>query len=215
MRTYLFLRHAQALHQTRTLQPSIGMTGGIDWPLTERGRAQAAATGATLRHADIQRVVSSQLLRARQTAEHIACAAGVPYDHAWAELDEIPPRTLRRGAAGRPEWLEGMLGAWRVHRHARGARREIALADVEGRIREVLARLDAMNQERIAIVSHGYWILLMALLVPGRFRLRWIANCSVTRVDALRAGAYRLVSFAQPPEVVLAPEQRIVMTRPA
>jgi broad specificity phosphatase PhoE len=66
------------------------------------------------------------------------------------------------------------------------------MVDVETRIRGVLAKLDAMPDTRVAIVTHGYWILLMSLIVPGRLRLRFLTNCAVTRVDADGLGGYRL-----------------------
>lgn len=195
---YLFVRHAHALHQARAYElgaRAVAPPG--DWPLTARGERQASSAGAALREAGIERVVSSTLRRARETAERIAERAGVPYEHAWPELDEIPPRTLRPCESNRPEWLEGVIGAWHVRRHARGATCPLELARVEERVREVLARLDAMDEERIAVVSHGYFILLTALLVPGRFRVRWIANCSATRIDTVQPGEHRLVYFAR------------------
>lgn len=195
---YLFVRHAHALHQARAYEfgaRTVAPPG--DWPLTARGERQAHAAGRALREAGIERVVSSTLRRARETAERIAERAGVPYEHAWPELDEIPPRTLRRSESGRPEWLEGLVGAWHVRRHARGASCPLELKPVEARVRKVLARLDAMDEEHIAVVSHGYFILLMALLTPGRFRMRWIANCSATRIDRVPPGEHRLVYFAR------------------
>ena len=246
-RTYLFVRHAEAVHQLPPPRPSLrtllarGSAGSLepgvgvsrrasssvsrsrgasrgeasrrarafergafgDWPLTARGERQASLTGSLLAHAGIERVVSSTLRRARETAEHIARQASVPYEHAWPELDEIPPRTLRPAGTRRPEWLEGIVGVWHVHRHTRGVRGPLELAALERDLARVLARLDAMGEQRIAIVSHGYLILLLALLVPGDLRLRWIANCSITRVDAIRPGLHRLVSFARPPSTAL------------
>lgn len=197
-RTYLFVRHAEAVHQARAFEPGAHGTFG-DWPLTAKGKRQASAAGALLANAGIERVVSSTLRRARQTAERIARQAAVPYEHAWPELDEIPPRTLRPAHTRRPEWLEGLVGAWHVHRHSRGVRGPLELAGLERDLKRVLARLDAMPEGRIAIVSHGYRILLLSLLVPGNLRLRWIANCSITRVDALAPGRHRLIAFARPP----------------
>jgi phosphohistidine phosphatase SixA len=47
-------------------------------PLTPRGRAAARALGERLRGEGVGAVVSSPLLRARETAQPIAVAAGVP-----------------------------------------------------------------------------------------------------------------------------------------
>jgi broad specificity phosphatase PhoE len=57
--------------------------------LTDLGRRQAAAVGASLAGLDVARVVVSPLLRARQTAEAFGLPATVPVevDERWIELD--------------------------------------------------------------------------------------------------------------------------------
>lgn len=72
-------------------------------PFTEAGRATARALGARLAERGIGSVVSSPLLRARETAGEIAAAAGLE-----AETDErLAPgadaAALRATAAGRTE----------------------------------------------------------------------------------------------------------------
>ncbi|MEM9034454.1 MAG: histidine phosphatase family protein [Actinomycetota bacterium] len=63
------------------------MQGRIDNPLDETGIAQAEATAAALEQVD--RVISSPLARAKDTAERIARASGVEVevDERWLELD--------------------------------------------------------------------------------------------------------------------------------
>jgi phosphohistidine phosphatase SixA len=72
-------------------------------PLTDAGRATARALGERLAAEGIAAVASSPLLRARETANAIAAAAGVT-----AEVDErLAPGAdcdaLRAAVAGRPE----------------------------------------------------------------------------------------------------------------
>jgi phosphohistidine phosphatase len=72
-------------------------------PLTEAGRAVARALGERLAERDLDAVLTSPLLRARETAEAIARAAGVV-----AEPDErLAPgadaASLREATAGRGE----------------------------------------------------------------------------------------------------------------
>lgn len=205
-RTYFFVRHAEALHQTQPAPPA-GEVPGAEWPLTERGERQARELARWARAARVERLVSSALLRARQTAAIVAGAAAVPATDAWPELDEIPPSVLRIDPRERrrPEWLDGIAGAWRMRRHARASDGTPAILEVEARVREVLARLDALPEPRIAVVGHGYWIFLMAMIVPGRFRLRLMTNCSITRVHADGPGAHRLVDFARPPSATERP----------
>jgi broad specificity phosphatase PhoE len=59
------------------------LVGRLDPPLDEVGMAQAAAIGEALKGVD--RVISSPLLRARQTAEHIGTP--VEIDNRWIEVD--------------------------------------------------------------------------------------------------------------------------------
>lgn len=68
----VFVRHGEtALNVGRTLQPA-------DTPLSDRGRAQAAAVAARLASMPVAAVLSSDLPRARATAEAIAAATGRP-----------------------------------------------------------------------------------------------------------------------------------------
>jgi probable phosphoglycerate mutase len=61
-------------------------------PLTDRGVAQAQATGAALAEGavHIDRVITSGLVRTRSTAEHVMAAGRIaaPVEH-WPELEEI------------------------------------------------------------------------------------------------------------------------------
>lgn len=70
---FYFLRHGE------TTWNAIGKTQGqLDAPLSERGRDQALAAAAILAGERIERIVSSPLSRARDTAEAIAAATGAP-----------------------------------------------------------------------------------------------------------------------------------------
>ena len=65
------IRHGEtALNVARVVQPA-------DTPLSERGQAQAAALGRRLADAGLAGIVSSDLPRARQTADHLARATGL------------------------------------------------------------------------------------------------------------------------------------------
>lgn len=198
-RTYLFARHGRAVYQTLTFRAQ-AFPKGTDWPLADAGEAQARELGRAFARAGCERIVSSTLLRARRTAELASLESGIPYDDAWPELNEISPRRLRHRPPPRkrPQWWEGIAGAWHLRRHLRGVRCETRdVAAVEHRMREVLARLDTMGEQRIGIVAHGYFIFLLSLLVPGRVRPRPLRNCSITRVRADGRGRYRLEAFAE------------------
>ncbi|MCB9597974.1 MAG: histidine phosphatase family protein [Sandaracinaceae bacterium] len=203
-RSYFFVRHGQAIYQQRGFDRS-KYPRDIDWPLSSLGEAQAHQVAPRLLQLGVERVVSSKLARARSTAAAIAERGHLPYEHQWGALNEIHPTRLRVGKQtteqDRWSWFDG----WRA---ARAVRASVLtgvtppgwdLRNPRERAFTVLSRLDAMPAHRIAVCGHGYWILLASLFVRGKPRTRWIANCSITRIDADGAGKYRLVSFATIP----------------
>lgn len=95
-RRLLLLRHGQTTYNaTRRMQ------GQLDTTLSAAGRRQAAAVGAHFGRAnpDITRILSSDLSRARDTAEAVGAAVGVPVE---------PDARLR----------ETRLGVWQGRTHA-------------------------------------------------------------------------------------------------
>ncbi len=200
-RSYFFVRHGQAIYQERGFDRS-RYPADLDWPLSSTGEAQAHAVAPALLRLGVERAVSSKLERARRTAGVIAERGGIPYDDRWGALNEIHPTRLRAGMHETEQEKWSWLDGWRAARAVRARVRTGAtppgwdLRAAEERVFTVLRRLDAIPEPRLAVVGHGYWILLASLLVRGRVRYRWIANCSITRVDADGAGRYRLVSFA-------------------
>jgi broad specificity phosphatase PhoE len=70
----LFLRHGQSIHNAHRGQQPLAEADGDR--LTELGRRQAEAAGGALRETGITRLLSSQMARARETAELIGSATG-------------------------------------------------------------------------------------------------------------------------------------------
>ncbi len=62
--------------------------GHTDKPLNDNGRGQARALAETLRRTGLAGVVSSDLLRARETAEIVAAALGLSIDYFDPDLRE-------------------------------------------------------------------------------------------------------------------------------
>lgn len=106
---FYFLRHGESEHNR------LGRVNGwTDSPLTERGEAQARAAALILAQQPIHRIVTSDLLRARRTAEIVAETLGKRRVEVFPGLRERhwgiyedQPRSLRPGLEGVPEGGEG------------------------------------------------------------------------------------------------------------
>jgi len=95
-RRVTLVRHGQ------TERSAVGMySGHLDVPLTETGREQALRTARSLAGAGIDAVVTSPLMRACDTAQAIADAAGVALtvDERLIEIDYGPFEGLDRDGA--------------------------------------------------------------------------------------------------------------------
>ena len=171
--------------------------GQTNSPLNERGRAQARALADELAGGrdSIAAVYSSDLDRARETAEILAARLDLPVvvDPALRErnfgsweglmLDELEERWP--GAWAR--WRNGNEGEGDVEDHMALARR----------VRDAIHRLAAAHPgERILVVAHGGAMRVILMDAAGltypesRNEQRRIANCDVSRI-AVENGTVR------------------------
>ena len=138
------------------------LQGRLDLPLDDVGLAQAADVASWLGTPD--RVISSPLLRARQTAE----AFGVPYevDERWVELDYGDLEGVLISEVGEDVWAK-----WRVDPTYRAGGGE-SMQDMRDRVisaaKEVLA--DA-NRQIVVVTSH---------VSPIKAAVTWALGVDVT-----------------------------------
>lgn len=107
----LFLRHGESIHNAHRGQQALAEAEGDR--LTELGRRQAESAGRALREAGITRLLSSQMARARETAEVIGPAIG--YEPELLDYaGELLPGEPFEEAVGRVRRLKTALeaGAW-------------------------------------------------------------------------------------------------------
>jgi broad specificity phosphatase PhoE len=147
--TLLLARHGETdWNQARRWQ------GHADRPLTDRGRAQAAALGDRLADIALDAVYSSDLRRARETAEAVALPHG---------LDVIELPELREVDVG--SW-EGLTRDEAEAKFPDGFRRWLAggtgwndgetYAEMSRRVLAVVEQIASDHEDgRILIVSHG------------------------------------------------------------
>lgn len=156
--------------------------GGSDIPLSEAGRRQSEMAAGVLARFSIDRIVSSPLARARQTAEIIAAAVGAPCE-TDADLVEV-----RFG-----QWQGKTYSEIVQDPRYRGFLKDPVntptpggetIADVQARGLAAIGR--ARPGERVVFVSHGDIIraaITHFLAVPLReFRRIRVDNCGLTAV---------------------------------
>ena len=178
------IRHGQTeVNRAKALQ------GRSDKPLNETGIREAKAAAARLQDVRFDRVFSSPLLRARQTAEILAPDIPAEIDERLIEMDYGPYEGLDLNNLP-PEVLTFFADF--VHNPAPAGMEP--LADVVKRAGEFLEAIRGLEGD-ILISTHAIAMKgLLEYLTPdsqGSYWSRFIGNCAVYTVDN-REGAYGL-----------------------
>lgn len=167
MPTVLLTRHGEtAWNRDGRLQ------GWAPTPLTDRGHDQARALAAAVdTEYDVDRIVASDLRRARQTAAYLADCTGYEptYESVWRERDFGRYQGLPRETVFEDH---DRLSFRRAGRAAVDARPESgeSLRDVHERVLTGWDRLlaDSGPDETIVVVAHGGPLYLLLGAVEGR-----------------------------------------------
>ena len=178
--TLLLVRHGQT--EWNALGLMQGQTPHV--PLTALGHAQAAAAAGELAALRPGALVSSDLLRARQTAEHCARATGLPVT--------VNPALREQGYGvleGRPSRELWDLVDWTDPHWAADVGE--SLAALHGRVRAYLEQMrTAPPADVVALVTHGDTIraaqAVAAGLGPAELPAVTPPNGSVTRLEFAR-----------------------------
>lgn len=185
----VLVRHGEATANAAGL-----LLGRSDVPLTDKGRGQAAAVGARLRHGPdgtaappVVAVVSSPLRRTLDTADALGLGLPVQVDRRWVEVDygEHEGRALSDVPAD--VWLR-----WRSDPAYRPEGGE-SLADLGARVRQACDDLVATPGEGarsdhgdVVVVSHVSPIkAAVAWALSADDRLAWrlhLSTGSITRI---------------------------------
>jgi probable phosphoglycerate mutase len=153
--------------------------GSTDIPLNETGRQQAKAVAERLAGEEAWDVIiSSDLSRARETAEIIAAKLGMPVSH-------FDPR-IREMSGGE---IEGTTEADRLEKWGANWREQVQgmekLEDVAHRGREFIEEVIVKYPgKRVLMVSHGGLIgVMLKSLLPERFEKTNMGNTSITILE--------------------------------
>lgn len=139
-----------------------------DFPLSERGVAQAHALGDHLAQRGIRRVVSSPLLRARQTAEIIAEHLQNPEVQTSDDLIEARFGLYLQGV--RPQDVPWRRPLWLIHMAWPGLLpNDESVAAMAARVERAVGQLlDAEPDQGGVLVSHGDPIQAFWVAAEGR-----------------------------------------------
>ncbi len=181
------------------------LLGRTDSPLTERGRAQVSALGRSL--GKVNRVITSPLVRARETAGSLGLDVPVEVDERWIEVDYGSYEGRALGNVAGADW-----DRWRRDPNVKWTGGE-SLSDVGKRVREACEELFAEEGSGaraagdVVVVSHVSPIKAAVAWALGTgdevvWRL-YLATASFTRIawgtDAPVLRSYNEVLFHDEP----------------
>lgn len=166
--------------------------GKMDIPLNALGRKQAAAAAKALENAAIDRVVSSSLSRAADTAGASTALSGLSVE-VMDGFREIDHGLWEGHTAEEVEKLwPGMLGTWHSHPETVTMPEGETLKDVQVRALAALEDVIAAKGSRVAVFSHDAVIkVILCGVVDCKLSSFWrfrIANGSITLLEAGEKG---------------------------
>ncbi|MDO5138299.1 MAG: histidine phosphatase family protein [Oscillospiraceae bacterium] len=149
MKHIITVQHTQSIHHIN------GMVGSwTDWELTDFGKQQADLIGKKLAEeldSIVPVIYSSDLLRARQTAEIIANHLGV----SLILREELRERNLGKCCGRSVQWLRGNMEAQEKTVDDRMFSDAESIRDVWNRLEPFFNEMLHNDHETIIIVSHG------------------------------------------------------------
>ena len=187
MRIY-FVRHGESVNNGKGL-----FTGQMDAPLNDVGRAQATALCAKLSGIKFDRIYSSDLSRAIETAKLAIPGCDCTTDSRIREinvgyLSGLSTTEFRRD---HPD-LAGYLNS-RDYTHFGGENEDAVIT----RVRAFISDLSGVRADNVAVFCHGgilYSAMVCALGVKFPLRNLHNPNCAIA-IFELTDGVLRLVSW--------------------
>jgi probable phosphoglycerate mutase len=193
----LLVRHGQSVGNAERR-----FGGHTPTPLSQLGHAQAEATARALAREGVTAVYSSDLLRAVQTAEPLARAAGLPVRRTDAfrerSVGRLEGLTFEEAAESHPEEYAALLRRDFEHVLAGG---ESYRQLLDRAARELDAAVARHAGGCLAVFSHTGAICILVLHLMGALdapdlRPVWISssNCGVTRFELQHGGLVRVLN---------------------
>lgn len=158
MKTIYLVRHGQ------TDGNASGFYQLPETPLSENGLKQAEFIAERCSHLDVEAIITSPFMRAKQTAEAIQKKTGLPLREEKMLHERLMPSIIIGKSKDEPSSLSVMKEYNRCFT-IEGAHHsdEENLEDLRIRARSILEFLESQPEERLIVVSHGF-ILLTVLM---------------------------------------------------
>ncbi|OGG63967.1 hypothetical protein A3C18_03920 [Candidatus Kaiserbacteria bacterium RIFCSPHIGHO2_02_FULL_54_11b] len=160
MKTIYLVRHGESENNAS------GTYNTPDAPLSERGRAQAEEIAARCSKLPIDAIVSSTIVRANDTAEVISARIGKPIEFSDLFLERRMASSLQGRLRKDPDVLQAMSEI-NANLEVPGYRYEDGenFEDLKERVLASLKYLEERSEENILVVTHGFFMHIIAAAV--------------------------------------------------
>jgi broad specificity phosphatase PhoE len=166
MKTVYFVRHGEAennlwLRLSAEERASL-MYLGASAQLTDLGRLQAESIAQRVSSLTVDHIISSTMMRTRQTAEIIRTRSNISYEESDLFVERRSPTSLIGRRWEDPDTQERER-AWISTFYAAGERFEDGenFDDLNMRAKLALAHLENRSEQRILVVTHGYYLHML------------------------------------------------------
>jgi len=148
MKSIITIQHTQAIHHTN------GMMGSwTDWELTDSGKEQAENIGKNLSaelYGQIYKIYSSDLIRAKQTAEPLARYIGIQIEF----LDKLREHNIGEGVGKTRQWANENIRTVNSFDDPQFKGAE-TWREFWNRVEDLCRDIIADDAKNIVLVSHG------------------------------------------------------------
>ena len=166
----------------------------VDYDLTEKGFLQAEQTAISLQNTKIDKIISSPLKRAIQTAERISDIAGVKIE-INEQLREINVGILENTKPSKENWkiYENVISDWNTGNLDSRFPGGESGKELRARFKKAIESLLEDKFDRVIVVGHaGIFINgiidICELQKPMEFYSKDYHNCSISKIEVEKIG---------------------------
>lgn len=168
--TFLFIRHGESLANAKRF---VGAQNDV--PLTEKGRQQAEHAALDLQNEDIAQIISSNLIRAKDTANIIAATHNIEIE-IWPGLNEVN--------AGKIAGTHNSIKHSFLERSIAQQEGE-SLGDLAVRANNIVAKLEKLpyTDKTVVIVGHNTFTSIIFATLKGLPKEKFLIHRNEWHMD--------------------------------